>query len=65
MKKTFSILFDSYHLYHLPQFEPLINLLSKDDRFEIFHSTSRTLGIEEFKLCCFKKTTWNVYSSRD
>lgn len=51
MKRIFSILFDSYHLYHLPQFEPLINLLSKDDRFEIFHSTSRTLGIEEFKLC--------------
>jgi hypothetical protein len=51
MEKTFLILFDSYHLYHLPQFEPLINLLSKDDRFEIFHSTSRTLCVEEFKLC--------------
>ena len=51
MNKTFLILFDSYHLYHLPQFEPLIGLLSKDDRFEIFHSTSRTLSVEEFELC--------------
>ena len=34
MGKKYSILFDSYHLYHLPQFEPLIKLLSDDKRFD-------------------------------
>lgn len=34
------IVFDAYHLYHLPQFDPLIDLLLPDDRFEIFLTTS-------------------------
>ena len=51
MEKTISILFDSYHLYHLPQFEPLIDLLSNDKRFQIYHSTSRSINKEEFNLC--------------
>ena len=51
MKVKIKILFDSYHLYHLPQFEPLIDLLSTDDRFDIFHSTSNDIPIEEYKLC--------------
>ena len=51
MNVKIKILFDSYHLYHLPQFEPLIDLLSKDDRFDIFHSTSNDIPIEEYKLC--------------
>ena len=46
MGKKYSILFDSYHLYHLPQFEPLINLLGNDDRFDIYHSTSREINKE-------------------
>ena len=45
------ILFDSYHLYHLPQFEPLIDLLELDDRFDIFHSTSNNIPKEEYQLC--------------
>ena len=45
------ILFDSYHLYHLPQFDPVINLLSKDHRFEIFHSTCSENKKEEVELC--------------
>ena len=51
MNVKIKILFDSYHLYHLPQFEPLIDLLSTDDRFDIFHSTSNDIPIEEYKLC--------------
>jgi len=45
------ILFDSYHLYHLPQFEPLIDLLGTDKRFDIFHSTSNEIPNQEYKLC--------------
>ena len=51
MKKPISILFDSYHLYHLPQFEPLIDLLSNDKRFDIYHSTSREIQHDEYELC--------------
>ena len=51
MKKPISILFDSYHLYHLPQFEPLIDLLSGDKRFNIYHSTSRDIKSLEYELC--------------
>ena len=51
MPNKISILFDSYYLYHLPQFEPLIDLLSADKRFLIYHSTSAELSKEEFTLC--------------
>ena len=51
MCKKYSILFDSYHLYHLPQFEPLIKLLSDDERFDVYHSTSREIDKEEYELC--------------
>ena len=51
MKKQYTILFDSYHLYHLPQFEPLIELLSRDKRFVIYHSTSRNIDKYEYELC--------------
>ncbi len=51
MGKKFSILFDSFYLYHLPQFEPLIDLLSNDDRFQIYHSTSREIQKKEYELC--------------
>ena len=36
----YRIVFDAYHLYHLPQFDPVINLMQKDDRFEVFLTTS-------------------------
>ena len=51
MKKKYSILFDSFHLYHLPQFEPLLELLSQDDRFVIYHSTSKEIQKKEYELC--------------
>ena len=51
MEKRISILFDSYHLYHLPQFEPLIDLLSDDKRFNIYHSVSRDIKNIEYELC--------------
>ncbi|MFL2983479.1 MAG: CDP-glycerol glycerophosphotransferase family protein [Candidatus Neomarinimicrobiota bacterium] len=51
MGKKYKILFDSYHLYHLPQFESLIDLLATDDRFEIYHSTSRKIQKKEYELC--------------
>ena len=51
MEKKYSILFDSFHLYHLPQFEPLIELLAHDDRFVIYHSTSREIPKKEYELC--------------
>jgi len=50
MTRKFSILFDSYYLYHLPQYEPLIDLLSKDDRFTIYHSVSRNIDKKEYEL---------------
>ena len=45
------ILFDSYHLYHLPQFDPLIDLLSIDNRFQLFHSTCSENKKVEIDLC--------------
>jgi len=40
MKTPIRIVFDAYHLYHLPQFDPVIDLMQKDDRFEVFLTTS-------------------------
>jgi hypothetical protein len=51
MADKIKILFDSFHLYHLPQFDPVIDLLSKDDRFQIFHSTAAVNKKEERELC--------------
>ena len=63
LKDKIKILFDSYHLYHLPQFEPLIDLLKDDDMFDIFHSTSNEIPKQEFELCMsiLKKKTWGFY----
>ena len=51
MTDKIKILFDSFHLYHLPQFDPVIDLLSRDDRFQIFHSTAAVNKKEERELC--------------
>ena len=51
MVDKIKILFDSFHLYHLPQFDPVIDLLSRDDRFQIFHSTAAVNKKEERELC--------------
>ena len=51
MENQISILFDVYHLYHLAQFEPLIDLLENDNRFKIFFSTSSKNKKEEIEIC--------------
>jgi hypothetical protein len=43
----YRIVFDAYHLYHLPQFDPVIDLLLQDDRFEVFLTTSSDNLIDE------------------
>ena len=51
MENQISILFDVYHLYHLAQFDPLIDLLENDKRFKIFFSTSSKNRKEEIEIC--------------
>ena len=51
MENQISILFDVYHLYHLAQFDPLIDLLENDNRFKIFFSTSSKNSKEEIEIC--------------
>ena len=51
MENQISILFDVYHLYHLAQFDPLIDLLEEDNRFKIFFSTSSKNRKEEIEIC--------------
>lgn len=40
MSRSYKVVFDIYHLHHLPQFEPVIDLLRDDPRFDIFLTTS-------------------------
>ena len=51
MANEISILFDAYHLYHLPQFDPLIDLLEKDNRFRVYYSTYSKNRKEEIDIC--------------
>lgn len=51
MENQISILFDVYHLYHLAQFDPLIDLLENDKRFKLFFSTSSENRNEEIEIC--------------
>ena len=46
----FHIVFDVYHLYHLPQFEPVIDLLSNDDRFNVTLTVSAEIKKAEYEL---------------
>ena len=57
MNHKYKILFDAYHLYHLPQFDPVIDLLAQDDRFELFLSTSSEIdkGERELALSIMEK----------
>ena len=52
MANEISILFDAYHLYHLPQFDPLIDLLENDSRFRVYYSTCSNNRQEEIDICC-------------
>jgi len=40
MKTPIRIVFDAYHLYHLPQFDPVIDKMIQNDQFEVFLTTS-------------------------
>ena len=51
MENQISILFDVYHLYHLAQFDPLIDLLEHDKRFRLFFSTFSENRKEEIEIC--------------
>jgi len=44
------IVFDAYHLYHLPQFDPVINLIKDDDRFDLFLTSSPEIEPREYDL---------------
>ena len=50
MNKKLTIIFDAYHLYHLPQFDPLIDLLKCDERFEVFLTSSPETEPQEYEL---------------
>ncbi|MFQ6616064.1 MAG: CDP-glycerol glycerophosphotransferase family protein [Fidelibacterota bacterium] len=50
MSSPITVVFDAYHLYHLPQFDPVIDLLESDDRFGVFLTTSSANLPEEQRL---------------
>ncbi|MFQ6604078.1 MAG: CDP-glycerol glycerophosphotransferase family protein [Fidelibacterota bacterium] len=41
--RKISIIFDAYHIYHLPQFDPVIDLLKNDPRFEVYLTVSQDI----------------------
>ena len=61
IKKKYKVLFDVYHLYHLPQMEPVARLMLKNPLFDIYFSTSHETNSEEKFLTTkiFKKNSWN------
>ena len=61
------IVFDVYHLYHLPQFDPVIDLLKHDNRFKIILSTSCRIKREEKLLTekILSRTGLQVISEKD
>jgi len=48
MKTPIRIVFDAYHLYHLPQFDPVIDKMIQDDRFEVVLITSLDTELHEY-----------------
>ena len=67
MSNKISILFDAYHLYHLPQFDPLIKLLENDERFMVYYSTYSQNRKEEVGICSsvLKKRTGEFIFDND
>ncbi len=67
MAKRFKVLIDSYHLYHLPQMEPVAKLLIKDPNFDLYLSTSFNIDIEEreLTLSIFDKNNWKYILGKD
>lgn len=50
MKTPIRIVFDAYHLYHLPQFDPVIDKMIQDNQFEVFLTTSPETEAQEYNL---------------
>lgn len=50
MSSAVTVVFDAYHLYHLPQFDPIIELLVSDRRFRVYLTTSASNVPEERRL---------------
>ncbi len=48
MTPPISVVFDAYHLYHLPQFDPVIDLLKNDSRFKVYLTISNSIEPEEY-----------------
>ncbi len=67
MSKCFKVLIDSFHLYHLPQMEPVAKLLIKNPNFDVYFSTSHNIEIEERKLTLkiFDKNNWKYIIGND
>ncbi len=60
MGKIFKVIIDCYHLYHLPQMEPVAKLLIENPEFDVYFSTSHNVDIEERELTLkiFRKNNW-------
>ncbi|MEA2095176.1 MAG: CDP-glycerol glycerophosphotransferase family protein [Candidatus Cloacimonadota bacterium] len=67
MAKRFKVLIDSYHLYHLPQMEPVAKLLIKDPTFDVYFSTSHNIDLEERELALkiFDNYDWKYILGND
>jgi hypothetical protein len=50
MTTPITVVFDAYHLYHLPQFDPVIDLLKTDPRFRVVLTTSAEIEPQEREL---------------
>ncbi|MBO8130369.1 MAG: hypothetical protein H0Z29_02500 [Candidatus Marinimicrobia bacterium] len=48
--KKYKVIFDIYHLCHLPQFEPVIEMLKDTEDFKIFYSISNSISECEYKI---------------
>ncbi len=61
IKKIYKVLFDVYHLYHLPQMEPFARLMLKNPLFDVYFSTSHQTDSEErlLTLKIFEQNNWN------
>ena len=67
MDKRFKVLIDSYHLYHLPQIEPVAKLLLRNPKFEVSFTTSHQIDLKEkqLTLTIFEKNGWNYIIGKD
>ena len=67
MRKKYKVLFDVYHLYHLPQMEPVARLLIKNPHFDVYFSTSHNVEIAERELTIniFKKNNWKFITGQN